>query len=76
MSDESDNTTQKEELVITPGGPRPKDRVHLVRPGEAVSVDESGIARVIPRKQEGATANMAEDVVLTPGGYRPRSLVL
>src|SRR5579863_3893680 len=75
MSDESDDTTRKEELVITPGGTRPKDRVHLVRPGEAVYVDESGNARIIPREQGGGTVNMAEDMVLTPGGYRPRSLV-
>jgi hypothetical protein len=75
MGDESDETTKKEEFVITPGGPRPKDRVHSVGPGEAVYVDESGNARVIPLEQEGGTVNMAEDMVLTPGGFRLRSLV-
>ena len=75
MSDKSDEPTRKEEFVITPGGPRPKDRVHPVGPGEAVYVDESGIARVIPREQEGGTMNMAQNMVLTPGGFRPKSLV-
>ncbi len=75
MSNESDETTRKEELVIAPGGPRPKDRVHAVGPGEAVYVDESGNARIIPRTQEGEPLNMAEDFVLTPGGLRHKSLV-
>src|SRR6266849_6235050 len=75
MSDKSNDTSENEELVITPGGPRPKDSVHSVGPGEAVYVDESGNARVIPEKQEGGTANMTEEMVLTPGGYRPKSLV-
>ncbi len=75
MSDKSDDTTKKEELVITPGGPRPKDRVHAVGPGEVVTVDESGNMIVIPSEQEGGTVNMAQDMVLTPGGFRPKSLV-
>jgi hypothetical protein len=75
MSDELDDTTKKEELVITPGGPRPKEFVHPVGPGEAVYVDESGNARVIPHEQEGGTVNMDADMVLTPGGFRSKSLV-
>ena len=75
MSDKSDEPPNKEDLVITPGGPRPKDSIHLVGPGEVVSFDERGNARVIPLEQQEGNANMAEDLVLTPGGYRPRSVV-
>src|SRR5919206_5254081 len=80
MSNESDDTTKKEELVITPGGPRPKDRVHSVGPGEAVSIDDEGNAVVIPReevssKTEERSTNMAQNLVLTPDGFRPPSLV-
>lgn len=75
MSNASDDPTRKEELVITPGGPRPKDHVHSVGPGETIFVDEQGNARIIPSTQEGETAHMDEDMVLTPGGFRHKSLV-
>lgn len=75
MSNEPDDTTKKEELVITPAGPRPKERVHPVGPGEAVYVEESGNARVIPREQQGGAMNIPEDMVVTPGGLRSKSLV-
>jgi hypothetical protein len=58
MSNKPNDSNNEEELVITPGGPRPKDHVHSVGPKETVYVDESGNARVIPREQEGGIANM------------------
>jgi hypothetical protein len=71
---------EKSNLVITPGGPRPKEQVYSVRPGEVVSVDDEGHAHVIPLdeaspKGEVRSTDMSEDLVLTPGGYRPKSLV-
>jgi hypothetical protein len=56
---------KQENLVITPGGPRPKDLVHPVGPGEAVLIDESGKPGIIP----------SEELTLTPGGFRPKTQV-
>jgi hypothetical protein len=77
---EKPKPNEKEELVITPGGPRPKGHVHAVGAGEAVYIDKKGEASVGPRqallpkdREKGTT--MGEDFVLTPGGYRHRSLV-
>jgi hypothetical protein len=71
---------REEDLVITPGGPRRKDLVHAVGPGDVVRFDQGKEPAVIPRKEAlttpvGKTANLAENLVLTPGGFRPRSLV-
>src|SRR5258707_495969 len=67
--------TKGPEVVITPGGPRPSDQVHLVGPGEVVQGVAGGqpvVALGQPiRLRDQATA----DLVLTPGGWRPKSAV-
>jgi hypothetical protein len=47
----NNDPSKKEDFVITPRGPRPKDRVHPVGPGEAIHIDERGNPAVIPRKE-------------------------
>jgi len=39
--------SSKDDLVITPGGPRPKDKVHPVGPGEAVRRNDDGSYSVV-----------------------------
>jgi hypothetical protein len=39
----------EDDLVITPGGPRPRNQVHPVRPGEAVRQNEDGTYTIVPR---------------------------
>lgn len=70
----------EEEIVVTPGGPRPKSLVHRVGPMEKVLVDETGQARVVAR--EGIPAefrrsdpNVTAGLVSTPWGFRPLSRV-
>jgi hypothetical protein len=82
MSDRPSNPAQREgeDLVLTPGGPRPGDQVHSVRPGEVVLLDERGQTRVIPQLQPAGPIRernfpVRKDLVLTPGGYRHPSLV-
>jgi hypothetical protein len=48
MNEESQN--KEEDIVITPGGPRPRRLVKQVNPGEAVRSNEEGKAVVIPSK--------------------------
>ena len=40
----------KDDLVITPGGPRRRDQVHHVGPGEAVRQNEDGTYTVVPKE--------------------------
>jgi hypothetical protein len=68
-----DNSSSDQNTIITPGGPKPKDRVQLVKPGEAVRIDESGKARIMTMIDAGTAG--APDVIITPGGARPRSQV-
>jgi len=67
-----------EDLVITPGGPRPKGKVQPVSPGQAVRRTPDGtysvVSESLPEGNEGGLI-MAEEQVLTPGGLRPKSLV-
>jgi hypothetical protein len=68
----------KDDLVITPGGPVPRDSVHHVPPGSSVVRDPSGSYSVVgPRSdsREGKEASMSNNLVLTPGGYKPADLV-
>ena len=78
MGNQPKDPRDKDDLVIAPGGPRSKDLVHPVGPGEAVRRSESGAHTVVPKDQpasgEGRSA-MDEALVLTPGGFRPKSLV-
>ena len=65
-------------IVIAPGGPRPCESVHAVKPGEVIRREESGVYRVVPEAGPSTSERslpMAEELVLTPGGYRPKSLV-
>jgi hypothetical protein len=65
-----------DEIVVTPGGPRPKKQVHSVEPGQTVHMDESGTVRVVmPLEPRESAKDVAQDLVLTPGGFRSRSLV-
>jgi len=41
----------KDDLVITPGGPRPKDQVRVVKPGEALRRNEDGTYTIVPIKK-------------------------
>jgi hypothetical protein len=40
----------KDDLVITPGGPRPRDQVRRVRPGEVLRQNKDGTFSVIPKE--------------------------
>ena len=62
----------EKDLVITPGGPRERRMVHLVRPGETVSRDESGKTMIDPSER---SVVAIEDLVLTPGGFRQKAQV-
>jgi hypothetical protein len=48
MGKKATHPTEKKDLVITPGGPRPKDQVRLVKPGEAVRRNTDGTYTIIP----------------------------
>jgi len=65
MSDHPDD------LVLTPGGKRPRKLVRRVEPGEVVRGDASGGVSVINERN----IAMADNLVLTPGGFRHPSLV-
>jgi hypothetical protein len=39
----------KDDIVITPGGPRPRDQVRPVRPGEAVRQNQDGTYTIMPK---------------------------
>jgi hypothetical protein len=65
------------ESVLTPGGPRPRSKVHRVGPCEIV-VGDRGTGRVAsaaPHKRAAADLARAQGLVLTPGGFRHPSLL-
>jgi hypothetical protein len=62
---------QPDDVVLTPGGKRPRKLVRRVEPGEVVRGDASGGATVV----SGRKVPMASNLVLTPGGFRHPSLV-
>jgi hypothetical protein len=78
INDMKDPSGEQSDLVVTPGGPRRRDQVHLVRPGELVRRNEDGTYTIVSEASishiEGAHA-MADDFVITPGGVRHKSLV-
>ena len=45
----------KDDLVITPEGPRPRKDVHHVRPGETVRRNDDGTYTVIPSGEPGSS---------------------
>jgi hypothetical protein len=44
--------SKESDLVIAPGGPRPRDSVHAVGPGEIVRVDPDGTYTIAPRNPD------------------------
>src|SRR5258708_38594074 len=69
LSDKSD----KDEIVITPGGPRSRGMVSAVSPGNAVRFSQQGGFSMVAVDMPDLAA--PEDFVLAPGGYRHKSLV-
>jgi acylphosphatase len=72
METSGSKSSGQEELVITPGGPRPRRRVRGVKAGEAVDFGEGGdpvVSADVPN------LSAAGDIVLTPGGFRHASMV-
>lgn len=39
---------EKKESGITPGGPRPKNQVHAVNPGQTIRRNEDGTYTIVP----------------------------
>jgi hypothetical protein len=78
MSDIEDASAKPEDLVIAPGGPRSKDRLHPVGPGMSVRRLEDGSYAIVPevtQNQPERSQIVTEELVITPGGFRPRSMV-
>jgi hypothetical protein len=76
--DKGDKPNKPEEMVMTPGGPKPKSHVHPVDPDEMVRRNEDGTLSVVPREpppHPEAQPNMTDELVVAPGGYRPKSKV-
>jgi hypothetical protein len=45
------SASKKDDLVITPEGPRPRNKVHHVRPGEALRQNEDGTFTIVPNTE-------------------------
>jgi len=74
------HTPDPDDLVLTPGGLRPRRGVQMVKPGDVVRQLEGGKMAVETRHQpqfelSERNSHMAQNLVLTPGGYRDASLV-
>ena len=64
--------------VMTPGGPRPKDQVHAVSPGQVVQRTPEGVYIAVDQslpESSGKESSMADEMVITPGGFRSSSMV-
>ena len=78
MNDDPRNPKEKDELVMTPGGPRPRSAVKQVGQGQAVTRINAQNFAVVPRESAGSGGGksaLSEPYVVTPGGFRPKSLV-
>jgi hypothetical protein len=78
MSDTKSGPAEPEDPVRTPAGPRPKDRVHPVAPGQAVRRVADGSYVIVPEESPLSSTRspiMADELVITPGGFRHRSMV-
>jgi hypothetical protein len=51
MSDKPKGSKEETDLVVAPGGPRPKEQVHGVGPGQSVRRNEEGTYTVIPEDE-------------------------
>jgi len=74
MSENQKDADEKAPVVITPGGPRSKDSVHMVSPDSVVSFEEEKPAETRQPVRE-SNSSITGNLVLTPGGYRDRSQV-
>lgn len=78
MGESKSQPDRPDDLVIAPGGPKPRERVHPVGPGQAVRRLDGDNYVVVPEETHPDPARrpiMSDELVLTPGGFRPRSLV-
>ena len=48
LSDSREKDAPDNGLVVTPGGPRPRDKVHPVKPGETLRQNPDGSFTVVP----------------------------
>jgi hypothetical protein len=48
-SDKDESENKPDDVVITPGGPRRRDQVHPVGPGETVRRNPDGTSTVVPK---------------------------
>jgi len=51
MSKKPKLPSEKKDLVITPGGPRAKNQVHALKPGEALRRNQDGTFTVVPTER-------------------------
>jgi len=60
-ADSGDQSTsdKKDDLVVTPGGPRPRDQTHHVGPGETIRRNDDGTFTVVPK--DGSAEPGSED---------------
>jgi len=76
VSDSKIQRKKRQEIVVTPGGPRPIERVHRVATGQTVRLNDQGIHTMSLKGKSATIAQMAsEEMVITPGGKRPKSHV-
>ena len=53
--DKNNGSSADKNVVVTPGGPRPRDRVHRVEPGQAIRQNPDGSFTVVPNNAPGPT---------------------
>jgi len=76
--DEPNDPENTKDIVMTPGGPRAKERVREMRPSEALRRTEEGTYVVVPQEKptQGARASrIPKGMAITPGGIRDKSRV-
>jgi hypothetical protein len=82
MADETEARADqhKDDIVVTPGGPRRRSHAQAVERGESVEFDEASRPSIVrqpetPEITDRRDITMPRNLVLTPGGFRDRSLV-
>jgi hypothetical protein len=50
--DNKDDKCDEDDLVLTPGGPRPRHLVNKIEDDEMLVYDEQGNPRVVPRQED------------------------
>jgi hypothetical protein len=61
QSDNDGSGDKKDDIVITPGGPRRRDQVHPVGPGETVRRNPDGTYTVVPKPTPDASHKRPEN---------------